>query len=613
MQQQQPSTTKLEDSNVIIFDPSTSVEEIQGTFDRIFYEQVNNEMGSERYALYFKPGIYGSPEKPLQLQIGYYTEVAGLGFIPDDVRIYGKIEVHNRCFAEKPYDQGLFIPADGTGSVCFALNTFWRSLSNLAITIVNNDPDDCRRTAMFWAISQASSMRRAHITGGDVSLMDYCTNPAFASGGYIADTKISGGKIISGSQQQFFSRNMDIDSWEGSVWNQVFMGVVGAPNDSGTSWGEEGVPPFTTFPLTPLSREKPYLFAGSRDGEYFVRVPSLAKNARGSSWSNDGRVTPGTTLSLALFFIANPNHSVDEINRQLQDGKHLVFSPGVYRIDSSILVTKANTVVLGLGHATLTAVNGATPIRIADSPGIIVAGVTIDAGEVESPVLLEVGPPGSSNSNNPDNPITLNDVYFRLGGPHIGRAAVCLEINSNHVLVDHTWVWRADHGVENFDKSAGFDGDSERWTINTGRNGVVVNGDNVTMTGLFVEHFQEYNLLWKGENGRVYFFQNELPYDPPTQDDWMSPGGKKGWAAYKVDESVQSHELWAGGAYAYNRNNPSIVTESGFEVPKRPLVKVNRVFTRNLSGPGTIEHIVNNEGPLVNSEEKGPQYLNSYL
>lgn len=186
MQQQQPSTTKLEDSNVIIFDPSTSVEEIQGTFDRIFYEQVNNEMGSERYALYFKPGIYGSPEKPLQLQIGYYTEVAGLGFTPDDVRIYGKIEVHNRCFAEKPYDQGLFIPADGTGSVCFALNTFWRSLSNLAITIVNNDPDDCRRTAMFWAISQASSMRRAHITGGDVSLMDYCTQPAFASGGYVS-------------------------------------------------------------------------------------------------------------------------------------------------------------------------------------------------------------------------------------------------------------------------------------------------------------------------------------------------------------------------------------------------------------------------------------------
>jgi hypothetical protein len=162
--------------NVQIFDPSMSTASIQGAFDDVFNRQVNNEMGSERYSMYFKPGTYGSPEEPLAILIGYYTEVAGLGASPLDVTIVGKIEVYNRCFQKDPYAAGKFIPADGTG-LCFALNNFWRSLSNLSITIVQKPSvDACRRTAMFWAISQASSMRRVEIRGGDVSLMDYCTS-----------------------------------------------------------------------------------------------------------------------------------------------------------------------------------------------------------------------------------------------------------------------------------------------------------------------------------------------------------------------------------------------------------------------------------------------------
>ena len=121
-------------------------------------------------------------------------------------------------------------------------------------------------------------------------------------------------------------------------------------------------------------------------------------------------------------------------------------------------------------------------------------------------------------------------MYFRVGGPHVGKADVALEVNSDNVLIDHTWVWRADHGVE------GFTGDdTERWNTNTGRNGVVVNGDNVTATGLFVEHFQQYNTVWNGENGTTILYQNELPYDPPTQADWMH-GGVEGWAGYKVGD-----------------------------------------------------------------------------
>ncbi len=173
-------------------------------------------------------------------------------------------------------------------------------------------------------------------------------------------------------------------------------------------------------------------------------------------------------------------------------------------------------------------------------------------------MLLQVGKKNGnhgSKKSDPSNPTTLSDVYFRVGGPHIGKADVALEVNSDNVLIDHTWVWRADHGVE------GFSGDTERWNTNTGRNGVVVNGDNVTATGLFVEHFQQYNTVWNGERGATILYQNELPYDPPTQADWMHDG-VEGWAGYKVGDGVTTHRLYGGGVYVFNQNNPSIHTEN---------------------------------------------------
>ena len=457
---------------------------------------------------------------------------------------------------------------------------------------------------MFWAISQAASMRRVNIEGGDVSLMDYCSNPAYASGGFIADSKA--GKIISGSQQQFITRNSNVAQWDGSAWNIVLVGVTGAPSDSGYP-----DPAITTLQINPASREKPFLYVNEA-GEYHVHVPSFATATSDVSWA--AGTTPGKSIPISNFYVADPSDTVTVINEQLKSGKHLLFSPGQYNVAESIIVDRADTVVLGIGIATLTAVNGAVPMKVASQPGIILAGVTIDAGPSLSPVLLQVGELGDSLSisGDPTNPITLSDIYFRVGGPHIGKANVCLEINSNFVLVDHTWVWRADHGVEDFDTSDGFEGDNERWRTNTGLNGVVVNGNDVTATGLFVEHFQEYNLVWNGERGRVYFFQNELPYEPPSQAEWMADDGTVGWAAYKVNDSVMEHELWCGGVYCYNRNNPDVVTTNGFEAPSRDGVSLNRIYTRNLSGPGSILNVVNGVGEMVSDENKGPFYVLKY-
>src|SRR5712692_9836072 len=75
--------------NVRIFDPSRSRSEIQAAVDAIAAQQVSNQFGTERYALLFKPGAYGSAADPLNFQAGYYTEVAGLGQSPNDVSVNG--------------------------------------------------------------------------------------------------------------------------------------------------------------------------------------------------------------------------------------------------------------------------------------------------------------------------------------------------------------------------------------------------------------------------------------------------------------------------------------------------------------------------------------------
>ncbi|HEX5202424.1 MAG TPA: adenylyl cyclase, partial [Actinoplanes sp.] len=398
--------------------------------------------------------------------------------------------------------------------------------------------------------------------------------------------------------QQWLTRNSKLDSWTNAVWNQVFSGVEGAPDDA--TFPD---PPYTTLATTPVSREKPYLFVDNK-GKWNVRVPSAQKNSSGVSWANG--ITPGRTVPLSDFYIAKPSDPEWKINLQLLLGKNLLLSPGVYNIDQSLQVFWPNQVVLGIGHATLTAVNGATPLKVADVPGAIVAGVTIDAGTKESKTLLQVGTRKGLNFSSPANPTTLSDVYFRVGGPHIGKTDTALEVNSDNVLIDHTWVWRADHGIEGFTG-----GDTQRWNTNTGRQGAVINGDNVTATGLFVEHFQKYNTTWNGDNGTTILYQNELPYDPPTQADWMN-GNVEGYAGYKVGAKVKTHQLYGAGVYVFNQNNPSIHTENGFEVPDRPGVKLHHIMTVNLSA-GTIDHVVNGVGEAADTTKVGvPVFVTDY-
>ncbi len=440
-----------------------------------------------------------------------------------------------------------------------------------------------------WAVSQAAPMRRMHIIGG-LSLWDPIGHGTdWGSGGYIADSVIDG-EIWSASQQQWYTRNSVIGSWDGANWNMVYQGVENAPVDSYTS------PAVTTIDTTPMVREKPFLYLNRR-GKYLVRVPEFTEDSSGITWE-DG-LTPGKSIPIRRFHIVIEGvDTAETINRALRRGKHLLFTPGIYHLSETIEVNRRNTVILGMGLATLIPDDGIVAMEVADKGGIIIAGLLFDAGMGLSPTLLEVGPEGSSRSHE-NNPISLIDLFFRVGGTGLntlGRADVSLTINSNDGIGDHFWIWRADHGAVPDDPSVG-------WYANTAKNGLIVNGENVTIYALFVEHFQEYQTLWNGNGGRVYFYQNELPYDPPSQAEWMN-GIKNGWAAYKVADDVTNHEAWGLGVYSFFKDDHSLILDSAIEVPDADDVAVHHIVTVEylIGADGSpdetaqITHLVNDQG-----------------
>ena len=560
--------------NVLIFDPSMATGDIQASVDAVANQMVDNEMGTQRYALLFKPGTYGSAAEPLNFQVGYYTAVAGLGRSPGDVVINGSVYVRNQCF-------------DGN---CIALVNFWRSLSNLTINVTT--PDFGCYSGEFWAVSQAAPMRRVHITGGNTTLMDYCTGPSFASGGFIADSQFDN-VVINGSQQQWLIRNSVLNGgWSNGVWNQVFSGVEGAPAECFPAQGSCGGP-YTTLATSPLTREAPYLYIDSA-GSYDVFVPSVQHNSAGVTWADIP--TPGSSIPIDQFFIASPSDSVQKINEALAQGQNLIFTPGIYPLDKTIEVKRADTIVLGLGFPTLVPQDGDAAMTVADVPGVEISGLIFDAGPLNSPVLLQVGTQHASNGqarehnnwSDPNDPTALFDVFFRIGGAAAGKATTSLIINSDNVILDDIWAWRADHG------------NGVGWTVNTADTGVIVNGDDVTAYGLFVEHYQKTEAIWNGNGGTVIFFQNEMPYDPPSQAEWMESPGVNGWSALKVTNPVTSFNGYGMGSYSFFNQGVDIFADNAFVVPTTlpagSLHNLLTIFLDPSNGKGGILNVVNGVG-----------------
>jgi hypothetical protein len=524
--------------NVLIFNSSTPAATIQEQIDKIYATQRRNEFGPERNALLFLPGTYN-----VDVPIGFYTQVLGLGTSPDSVQITGNVH------------------SDAAARNNNATTTFWRAAENFCVVPTGG--------VMKWAVSQAAPFRRMHVQG-DIVLHQ---NRGWASGGWMSDTLIDG-NVGAGTQQQWISRNSEWHSWTGSNWNMVFVGVPNPPE------GDWPTPPYTKIAETPIVREKPFLQVDG-SGNYSVRVPALRTNSSGITWH--AATTPGKTIPIREFYIAHPNRdNAATINAQLAHGKNLLLTPGIYELTEPIHITRSNTVVMGLGFATLHPASGTAAMTTSDADGIVIAGLLFDAGPTSSPVLLQIGP-DKSHADHAKNPISLHDVFFRVGGAGIGRAIVNLEINSNDTIIDHTWIWRADHGA------------GVGWDSNTSINGLVVNGNNVTTYGLFVEHHQQFQVLWNGNGGRTYFYQSEIPYDPPDQPSFTSAPGTNGWASYKVADTVTTHEAWGLGAYSVFRR-PDVVLTRAIEVPAKPDIRFHDMITVALGDNGEITNVINNTG-----------------
>jgi hypothetical protein len=548
---------------VYIFTPSMPQSQIQATVDAIASQQVGNQFGTQRYALLFEPGTYGTAADPLFFQVGYYTSVAGLGASPGDVVINGAVDSFNQC--------------DASGQ-CTALVNFWRSLSNLTINFPAPQPGGpCARSAEFWATSQASPVRRVAVNGF-FSLMDYCTAPSFSSGGFIADSQFSGSTVLNGSQQQFVVRNSNLDGWTNAVWNQVFSGDNGAPAQNFGSGGQ-----YTTLAASPVTQEEPFLEQDAA-GNFSVFVPAVQHDSVGTTWASGP--TPGTAISIQRFFIASPSTPVALIDVALALGKDLILTPGVYHLDHPIVVTRPDTVVLGLGFPTLVPAHGNLAMLVAGVPGVKLSGMIFDAGPVNSPALLQVGLPGRGRSD-PADPTLVQDVFFRVGGATPGQADASLVVNSAQVILDNIWAWRADHG------------NGVGWTSNVGNNGVVVNGDDVTAYGLFVEHYEKANVIWNGRNGTDIFFQNELPYDPPNQAAWMENPSTDGYPAFLITSHAADFTGYGMGSYSFFNQGVPIFATNAIEADNPPGLALHDMLTIFLNangGSGGIDHVVNGVG-----------------
>jgi hypothetical protein len=563
--------------NVCVFTDAMSQAAIQADLNAISTRQVpvGSQFDSNRYSVFFEPGTYGSAADPLVFQVGYYTQVAGLGALPSQTVINGAIDVFNNLCTAGTTD-------------CNADDNFWRSMSNLTLNVDTPssppayappalDPygAGCDNSAEIWAASQAAPIRRA-IINGNVVFQDYCASNNFASGGFIADSQVSGALDFYGNQQ-YLTRNSSIGGVNGALWNMVYSGVEGAPPASFSGQGSQN----TVLATSPVTEEQPFLYTAA-SGKYNVFVPAVRTSSSGPSWASGTEA--GAAKSLSSFFVATPATSVAAIDVALATGKNLVLTPGVYNLSAPIVVTRPGTVVLGLGFATLVPSRGNAALVVLPNTGVKVSGLIVDAGPVNSPVLVSVGTPGNAAAGNPD---LISDVFFRIGGAETTptSAAVSLLDNASHSIIDDVWAWRADHGGD------------VGWTENKGGSGLVVTGDDVTAYGLAVEHYQQSEVVWTGQGGTDVFFQNELPYDPPSQAAWNESATFSGYPAFQVGAGVKTFQGYGMGSYVvFIDTTATLHVTEAFQVPQAAGTAFHDVFGLWIGGSGGLDSIINGTG-----------------
>jgi hypothetical protein len=547
----------------------TARNEINSHFATTGLSGPNGEWAVKRQAYYFKANVNGQSYDPggsgsassaesNAIELGFYSHIGGLGKTPGDVKL-GSVFT-------RPHLSG------GANATC----TFWRSMENVSVM-----------RDFAWTVSQSTSARRMLIESTSKYISDVGNTNFWGSGGFIADSRYTSSRPNWGGQQQWYTRNTVFPSGSGVMggsYNMVWQGCVNAPEANDVN---------SSISNTPVIREKPFLFI-DKDGEYKVFVPAWQKDRVGVSWSPTDMGEGKIQDLLTGWYVAKEGDTDVEINNALKAGRNVFFTPGHYALNAPIQVNRKDAMLLGAGIASVTLEptekNTWGCIYVDDKEGIIIAGLLMDSFN-STTYQVRVGNEGAE-ADHAANPVLLTDITCRVGGVQSKNIQIhaSMQINSNHVVGDHFWLWRADHGSQR--------GGSLRWLRDRCKNGLIVTGDDVTLYGLFAEHYQEYEVLWLGERGRTYFLQNEPPYDAPDQASWSSQGGRvDGYAAFKVANTVKEHQSIGMGSYAVLTGTDGKVNKSnGFEIPNSPNVKLEKMCTTRFAGPGQIQNVINGIG-----------------
>ena len=608
----EPNPPKWPDSVVIVYDTDSKEEilaKVKPTQDPYDDEKKTFNSGHHfstyRYAVMFTPGIY----KGIDLEVGYYSQVLGLGRTPQDVRfvdcLYG------------PYVPALNRHLDPmhNGS---SLDTFWRSAENFQVQASKG---------MLWAVSQAAPLRRIHVQG-NLKLSD---GAAYSSGGHIANSIVEG-TIDRGTQQQFMHRNVQFKDTENGAWSMVYSGCTTTgtgelqPNN-----GKDGTCAITVVSSPPLRMEKPYIaFRPTEssdhktkigDGTFALHVPKPLL-ASSNPQLVVGPLLDGSHEEVRDFTwvrVVAPDEPVGRIQEALDQGKDVVLAPGIFALKKTLELSKPGQVFLGIGLATLIAPTDGSPcIHVASGvPGVRVAGVMLEASERDSiscgqlSSLLEWGEPGVKDSGTHDRPGGLFDVFCRVGGytrtekedgtPLSAdeikkvRKSVSVDamvrIHSGHVYGDNLWLWRADHAILTKTEKANYpsispiyhQAEQDEFRVGTG---LTVTGDDVQIYGLAVEHANGHQTVWTGERGLVVFYQCELPYGV-TQETF----GDRNFRGYLVGDNVRTHTLHAPGVYS-NFRNERVQVLAAIQHPSSPSIDIVHPFTVRLDNCFGIQSVV---------------------
>lgn len=580
-------------SSVRVFGPEDDAASIEAAVNEAFSQNgghVDPDHGqfvSTRFAFLFKPGSYS-----VEVPVGYYTQVLGLGDAPSDVVFTSEKGVYS--------EQGSLDYKVG------ALNSFWRSAENfetqanfmwLKEDLTHHPGTDPKEfgNGMLWAVSQAAPLRRIIIdhdlvltepSGGETGT----GAPGRSSGGYIGNVEVKK-EVVMGTQQQWLARNSAVGHWSQANWNSVFVGTEGVPA-SRCKLDQHPRGAFVTVDNTPVIAEKPYITVEA-GGEYFLNIPQVQHNRRGVDYSQGGT----KKVSFEKVYVSKPTDGVSELNAKLKAGLHLVLTPGIYRINEPLFVNTEDQVILGLGLATLQSTNGNVLIQVGNVEGVRIGGLLLEAGPVESNALLRWG--NGKNPGNPANPGFLYDIFGRSGGatPNV-KVKVMIEMQSGHVVGDNVWLWRADHGQ----------GYETVLLQNPSQIGAVITGDDVTMYGLFSEHHLTDQVQWAGDRGAVYFLQMELPYDATADY------GTNGYTGLRVNNTVNDFSGYGVGVYHFFRDH-KVDMHSGIVTPQGLESKLVSPIAVCLGGQGVMHHILNDLGKETSqwmSSHHGfrPEYIN---